>query len=176
MIIFKEWESLGLLSRRQFGTLLSAAGIAALLPQTAAAVSVTESEVIIDTPDGKCDAYFAHPSNGTAPGVLFWPDIFGLRTATRQMGKGLAEQGYSVVVVNPFYRSGKATDAPLVLPPSGPILERVKTSTATTDLTDTKAFVAWLDQRLQTRHHGSGQSAPAGGQIEGIAPHCDRRE
>ena len=40
-----------------------------------------------------------------------WPDIFGLRPAFRQMGKRLAESGYSVLVVNPFYRVKKAPTA-----------------------------------------------------------------
>ena len=69
---------------------------------------MTESEVNITTPDGTADCYFVHPASGTAPGVLFWPDIFGLRTAVRHMGKRLAESGYSVLVVNPFYRMKKA--------------------------------------------------------------------
>ena len=41
--------------------------------------------------------------------VLIWPDIFGLRPAMRSMGKRLAGSGYSVLVVNPFYRVGKPT-------------------------------------------------------------------
>jgi carboxymethylenebutenolidase len=44
-----------------------------------------------------------------AADVLVWPDIFGLRPAFRQMGKRLAESGYSVFVVNPFYR-GSASE------------------------------------------------------------------
>ena len=59
------------------------------------------------TPDGAADCYFVHPATGAAPGVLMWPDIFGLRPAFRQMGKRLAESGYAVLVVNPFYRTRK---------------------------------------------------------------------
>ena len=79
--------------------------MAFLLPRSANAVAVTESDVTIKTPDGTCDAYFVHPASGAAPGVLIWPDILGLRPAFRQMGKRLAESGYSVLVVNPFYRT-----------------------------------------------------------------------
>ena len=82
-----------------------------MLPQVANAAAVTESEVTVTTPDGTADCYFVHPSSGTAPGVLMWPDIFGLRPAFRQMGKRLAESGYSVLVVNPFYRTKKAPTA-----------------------------------------------------------------
>src|SRR5499427_5474492 len=103
----QEYESLGLVTRRQFGVMLGA-GMAMMLPQVANAVTVTESDVTVKTPDGTADCYFVHPSNGTAPGVLVWPDIFGLRPALRQMGKRLAEAGYSVLVVNPFYRTQKA--------------------------------------------------------------------
>ncbi len=83
-----------------------------MLPQVANAVAVTESDVNVTTPDGTADCYFVHPASGTAPGVLIWPDIFGLRPAFRQMGKRLAESGYSVLVVNPFYRTKKAPTAP----------------------------------------------------------------
>ena len=69
-----------------------------------------EQDVTIKTPDGTCDAYFVHVASGTAPGVLIWPDIFGLRPAFRQMGKRLAESGYSVLVVNPFYRAAESAD------------------------------------------------------------------
>src|ERR1700716_2125017 len=106
----QEWESRGLVTRRQFGVLLGA-GVAMLLPKVVNAVTVTESEVTVMTPDGTADCYFVHPATGTAPGVLVWPDIFGLRPAFRQMSKRLAESGYSVLVVNPFYRTKKAPTA-----------------------------------------------------------------
>ena len=112
------------------------------------AVDVTESEVTVTTPDGTADCYFVHPASGTAPGVLIWPDIFGLRPALRQMGRRLAETGYSVLVVNPFYRvqkaptaaSGAATPIPEVLPLAQALNE-------TTHMTDARAFISWLDQQ-----------------------------
>src|SRR5947209_4729356 len=82
-----------------------------MLPRVVNAVAVTDGDVTVTTPDGACDAYFVHPATGTAPGVLLWPDIFGLRPAMRTMGKRLAESGYSVLVVNPFYRVKKAPTA-----------------------------------------------------------------
>src|SRR6516165_8664957 len=97
------------LSRREFAAMTAAAGLSILLPHAAeAAVDVKEEDVNIKTPDGTADAYFVHPATGTAAGVIVWPDIFGLRPAFRQMGKRLAESGYSVLVVNPFYRVKKA--------------------------------------------------------------------
>src|ERR1700683_4769620 len=106
----KEFERRGQVTRRQFGILLGA-GVAMMLPRVANAAAVTESEVTVTTPDGSADCYFAHPSSGASAGVLLWPDIFGLRPAMRQMGKRLAESGYSVLVVNPFYRTQKAPTA-----------------------------------------------------------------
>ena len=143
----KWFEERGLVTRRQFGVLLGA-GVAMLLPQVANAVTVTESEVSVKTPDGTADCYFVHPSTGTAPGVLVWPDIFGLRPAFRQMGKRLAESGYSVLVVNPFYRMKKAPTAEqgAATPVQGlfPMMQSLKEPL---NMTDAKAFVGWLDQQ-----------------------------
>ncbi|HZP78831.1 MAG TPA: dienelactone hydrolase family protein [Pseudolabrys sp.] len=142
-----EFEKRGLVTRRQFGVLLSA-GACMALPQVANAVTVTESDVNITTPAGTADAYFVHPAAGTAPGVLIWPDIFGLRPAFRQMGKRLAESGYSVVVVNPFYRVKKAPTAPNgAATPVPDLLPLAKALDESVQMTDAKAFVAWLDSQ-----------------------------
>lgn len=142
----------GGLSRRRFGALTAGMGLAFTLPRLADAAEVAEQEVRIETSDGTADAYFVHPSEGAHPGVLIWPDIFGLRPAFRQMGKRLAESGYSVLVVNPFYRTRKAPtsaegadfDDPAtraaLMALSGSLDEQ-------TAQTDAKAFVAWLDSQ-----------------------------
>src|SRR5215468_3973499 len=143
----QELDASGLITRRQFGVLLGA-GVIMRLPQTPNAVKVTESEVTIKTPDGMADAYFVHPATGTAPGVLVWPDIFGLRPAFRTMGKRLAESGYSVVVVNPFYRVKKAPTAEKGAATAIPeLMPLAQAMTETTNMTDAKAFIAWLDQQ-----------------------------
>jgi carboxymethylenebutenolidase len=141
------YESRGLVTRRQFGALLGA-GVVMLLPQVANAVAVTESEIQIVTPDGTADCYFVHPASGTAPAVLMWPDIFGLRPAFRQMGKRLAESGYAVLVVNPFYRTKKApTAAAGAQTPIPELRPLAGTLNETTHMTDAKAFIGWLDQQ-----------------------------
>src|ERR1700689_4420492 len=141
----QEFEALGLVTRKQFGMMLGA-GVAMLLPQVANAATVTESEVIVTTPDGVADCYFVHPASGTAPGVLIWPDIFGLRAAFRQMGKRLAESGYSVLVVNPFYRVKKApTAAAGGATPIADVRPLAQGLNETTHMTDAKAFIGWLD-------------------------------
>jgi carboxymethylenebutenolidase len=143
----RDFEARGLVTRRQFGVLLGA-GVAMMLPKVVNAVAVTESDVDIKTPDGTCDAYFVHPATGTAAAVLIWPDIFGLRPAFRQMGKRLAESGYSVLVVNPFYRAKKA---PTAEKGGATPIDEVRPLAAglneTTHMTDAKAFIGWLDQQ-----------------------------
>jgi carboxymethylenebutenolidase len=109
---------------------------------------VTESDVNVTTPDGTADCYFVHPATGTAPGVLMWPDIFGLRPAFRTMGKRLAESGYSVLVVNPFYRKQKAPTASKGgATPIGEVMPLAQGLNTTTHITDAKAFIGWLDQQ-----------------------------
>jgi carboxymethylenebutenolidase len=140
------------LTRRDLGTLAAGVGLAMMLPRAANAVDVKESDVEIKTPDGTADAYFVHPAAGAAAGVLVWPDILGLRPAFRQMGKRLAEQGYAVLTVNPFYRQKKA---PVV--PAGAsfadqatrdaVMPLARALNATTHTTDAKAFIAWLDSQ-----------------------------
>jgi carboxymethylenebutenolidase len=143
----QQYEALGLVTRRQFGVLLGA-GITMMLPAVANAVAVTDGDVIVTTPDGTCDGYFVHPATGTAAGVLLWPDIFGLRPAMRQMGKRLAESGYSVLVVNPFYRVKKAPTADNgAATPIQQLMPLARALNETTQTTDAKAFVAWLDQQ-----------------------------
>jgi carboxymethylenebutenolidase len=142
-----EFEKNGLVTRRQFGVLLGA-GMAMMLPQVANAVAVTESDVTVKTPDGTADCYFVHPTTGTAPGVLVWPDIFGLRPAFRQMGKRLAETGYSVLVVNPFYRVKKAPTAEAgSKTPIPQLMPLAQALNETTQMTDARAFIGWLNQQ-----------------------------
>jgi len=146
----KKYQAGAGLTRRQFGALSVGVGVGMLLPSVANALTVTESEVDVKTPDGTADCYFVHPSTGAYAGVVIWPDILGLRPAFRQIGKRLAESGYSVLVVNPFYRSKRA---PIV--PAGASFadQAVRSSVtplaqalnATTHVTDAKAFVAFLD-------------------------------
>jgi carboxymethylenebutenolidase len=142
-----DYEAKGLVTRRQFGVLLGA-GVAMMLPRVVNAVTVTDGDVTITTPDGSCDAYFVHPASGTAPGVLLWPDIFGRRPAMHQMAKRLAESGFSVLVVNPFYRSQKApTAAKGAATPIQELMPLARALNETTNMTDAKAFIAWLDQQ-----------------------------
>jgi carboxymethylenebutenolidase len=140
------------LSRRQFGAVSAGVGVAMLLPRAADAQTVTESDVNVKTPDGTADCYFVHPAKGAAAGVVIWPDILGLRPAFRQMGKRLAESGYAVLVVNPFYRAAKAPIVPEGATFADPVVKQkvfplAGTLNATTHTTDARAFVAFLDSQ-----------------------------
>jgi carboxymethylenebutenolidase len=140
-----KYEARGLVTRKQFGAMLGA-GVAMMLPQSANAVTVDEGDVTVATPDGSADCYFVHPATGTAPAVLVWPDIFGLRPAFRKMGKRLAESGYAVLVVNPFYRVKKAPTADAGTATSiQDLMPLARALNETTQTTDAKAFIAWLD-------------------------------
>ena len=137
------------LTRRQFGAVSAGAGLAMLLPRAANAQAVTESEIDVTTPDGVADCYFVHPASGMHPGVLIWPDAFGLRPAKRQMARRLAESGYSVLVVNQYYRSQRA---PIVSSTnfaevSDTVRPLMATLNADTHMRDARAFVSFLDSQ-----------------------------
>ena len=104
------------LSRRDFVAMSLAAGLAAAAGSASAAdLPVVETQVEVKTSDGVCDAAFIHPASGAHPGVLIWPDAFGLRPAMRDIARRIAAEGYSVLVPNPFYRLAKA---PVIQDPS----------------------------------------------------------
>lgn len=140
------------LTRRQFSKATAGAALTAMLPPVANAAAVSERDVVVKTPDGEADCYFVHPSEGRHAAVVIWPDILGLRPAFRMMGKRLAESGYSVLVVNPFYRKEKS---PVV--PDGAsfqdesvrnkVIPLMRSLTPETHNTDAKAFIAWLDEQ-----------------------------
>jgi len=100
------------LTRRKFGKLGAGAALATMLPPVANAQDVVEQEVLIDMQGGKADAYFIHPAEGQHAAVIIWPDVMGIRPAFRSMGKRLAQSGYAVLVVNPYYRMVKGQVTP----------------------------------------------------------------
>jgi carboxymethylenebutenolidase len=73
------------------------------------AATAVEQAVSIPTGDGQCDGFLYHPATGTHPGIIVWPDIAGLRDAYKLWAKRLAGEGYSVLLVNHYYRTAKAS-------------------------------------------------------------------
>ena len=140
------------LSRRAFAATGALAGLAACtsMESGAAAASLTESMVQIQTPDGTIDAFFVHPAK-KAPAVILWPDIAGLREVKKQMARRLAGEGYAVLVANPYYRDVPApqfADFADFMKQNG--FEKVtpwrtKGTAPAAINRDAKALVAWLD-------------------------------
>jgi carboxymethylenebutenolidase len=140
----------GELTRRKFGAMALGAGMVVALPRLANAADTSGAEIDITTPAGTADAYFVHPTQGKHPGVLIWPDIFGLRPAFKQMATRLAESGYAVLVINPFYRTQRAPTAPEHPDFNDPatrsaLMSLANSLTPETAAVDAAAFVAFLD-------------------------------
>ncbi len=140
------------LTRRQFSIAGAGAALSLLLPPVANALDVVEQDVTIETPDGEADCYFVHPTEGRHAAVIVWPDIVSIRPAFRAMGKRLAESGYSVLVVNPYYRTHKGQIVPDGKTFRDPgirdlLMPHARSLSPDTCVSDGRAYVAWLDQQ-----------------------------
>ena len=113
---------------------------------------MVREEVVVTTPDGNADCYFAAPAGVRSPGVIIWPDILGLRPAFRLMAERLAQAGYAVIVVNPYYRQ---TPAPVVAEGATfgdpavreKLIPMARALTAATQTTDALAIASYLFKR-----------------------------
>jgi carboxymethylenebutenolidase len=150
-------------TRRSAVLTLSSAAVVAGLPTAALAANVTETDVMVPTPDGSADAALFHPAgSGSWPAVLMWPDILGLRPVFRDMGRRLAAAGYTVLVPNPFYRTRRApivTGAFDFNDPKQvqPLMSLKATLTDSAIDKDAAAFITFLDKQKQTnRGKGAG--------------------
>jgi len=140
------------MNRRDFNKLAVGATVMMMLPPVANALDVVGHDVLVKTPDGESDCYFVHPVKGRYPAVIIWPDILGLRPAFRMMGERLAKSGYSVLVVNPYYRSARS---PVIEAGASfqdeqtrnIVLPYYRALSAETNVTDAKAYVTFLDQQ-----------------------------
>ena len=140
------------MTRREFSMRSAGVAMAMMLPPLANAVEVVEQEVLVETPDGVADCYFVHPAEGAHAAVIVWPDIMGIRTSFRMIGKRLAATGYSALVVNPYYRTAKG---PVIADGesfSNPevrerLMPHARSLSPETCVSDGRAFVAFLDQQ-----------------------------
>jgi len=140
------------LSRREFNKRGAGAALVMMLPPVANALDVVEQDVMVETPDGMADCYFVHPASGKHAGVIVWPDIVSIRPAFRAMGKRLAESGYSVLVVNPYYRTVKGQVVPDGKTFRDPgirelLMPHAQSLSPETCVMDGRAFVEYLDQQ-----------------------------
>lgn len=144
------------ITRRQFNQMTAAAALASVSLPTFADDSMSEADVMVSTPDGTADCYFVHPLQGKHAAVIVWPDIFGLRPAYRQMGKRLAQSGYSVLVVNPYYREARSPVVPADTSreETWPVVRGLAgTLSAETTVTDATAFIEFLDSQASVDMH-----------------------
>ena len=140
------------LTRREFNKRGAGAALAMMLPPVANALDVVEQDVMVETPDGMADCYFVHPASGKHAAVIVWPDIVSIRPAFRAMGKRLAESGYSVLVVNPYYRTHKGQIVPDGKGFRDPgirelLMPHARSLSPETCVTDGRAFVDYLDRQ-----------------------------
>lgn len=140
-------------SRRDFASLAAGAGLAAIAASPAyAAPDVIEAAVNVPTPDGLCDAFLYRPATGKHPGIVMWPDIAGLREAYKVTARRLAAAGYTVLLVNHYYRTAHAPLLNTITEwrtPAG--AEKLKPAIAALNpqriTSDAVAFAAFLDKQ-----------------------------
>jgi carboxymethylenebutenolidase len=151
------------LSRREFTTLTVAAGVnaatgviaatgvtAATRASAAEVAAVNDTDVVVKTPSGDCDAALLQPRTGRWPAVILFPDIFGVRPTMRAMARSLAGEGYAVLIPNPYYRMTKAPgigpDFDFGNPADRARLEALRAPlTGEAVMQDAAAYVAFLD-------------------------------
>jgi carboxymethylenebutenolidase len=142
-------------SRRTFmvGT---AATVMLTSASAGAQAKVVEKDVNVPMASGVSDSALFYPEGkGPWPAVLVWTDILGLRPVFREMGKRLAAEGYVVLVPNPFYRNAKAPVVDGSFDFSKPedrakVMPLAAALTADANISDAKAYTAFLDQQPQT--------------------------
>ncbi|MEV4437299.1 dienelactone hydrolase family protein [Streptomyces sp. NPDC049585] len=122
----------------------------------------------IPTADGLADAFAAFPDHGDRhPGVLMYPDGFGIRPVLREMAHALARHGYYVLVPNLFHRHGPAPvielpehigeeARPRVMAELMPLIEA---HTAERSLSDADAYLGFLTAQPEV---GAGPVAVTG--------------
>jgi carboxymethylenebutenolidase len=148
----KEFLDRKRVTRREFNIRSSGVALAMLLPAVSNALDIVEQDVMVATPDGEADCYFVHPASGSHAAVIVWPDIVGIRPAFRMMGERLAESGYSVLVVNPYYRTAHGAVVPEGKTFGDPgireiLMPHARSLSPETCVTDGRAFVDFLDNQ-----------------------------
>ncbi|TAD75335.1 MAG: dienelactone hydrolase family protein [Sphingomonadales bacterium] len=146
------------INRRQFGALTGAAALAACASGESEIYAqgtqpgLKERGVSFATPDGTMDGFFVQPESGNHPAVILWPDIASIREAKRNIARKLAQAGYAVLVVNPYYRDVTGEQfADFAAFVSGGGFQKVGPwrgkLNAEAVMRDAKAVVDWLDRQ-----------------------------
>ena len=144
-------------TRRGFtvGASAAVASTSLVLPACATPIetgemTLTETEVSLTTPAGEADGLFIHPSEGAHAAIIMWPDIHGVRPAFFDMARRLATSGYSVLAMNPYYRTmnGRLFEqGQTIRDPGGRelVMPHYSALSPETVVVDTEAYVSWLD-------------------------------
>ncbi|MEU0254157.1 dienelactone hydrolase family protein [Streptomyces sp. NPDC006184] len=124
--------------------------------------------------DPVCPARNSNRANGERhPGVLMYPDGFGIRPVLREMARELAAHGYYVLVPNLFYRHGPA---PVIALPEhigeearpavfAQLMPLIEAHTAERVLRDADAYLRFLTTQPEV---GAGPVAVTGYCIGGL--------
>ena len=120
-------------------------------------LEVVETNVDIKTPDGTCDAAFFHPPTGSHPGVIIWPDAFGLRPVTSRDGQAPGRQAIrysSESVLSSRESAGRRrmprTSTSAIRPArQAHAADGIESARTAAVERDAPAFVAWLDSQRQ---------------------------
>jgi carboxymethylenebutenolidase len=120
---------------------------------------VAEKTIRIDTGDGRCTTFIAHPDGeGPFPVVMFYMDASGIREELRDMARRIAGHGYYTVLPDFYYRFGdNVSFDPAKLSPGSEEMNRMfATMGKLSDdmvIADTQAIL----------HHVAGDAAAASG-------------
>lgn len=138
---------------------------------------MSKREIEIKTQDGTAKA---HLFEGGAAGVIVYMDAFGLRPAMDEIGEGLADEGYTVLVPDLFYRKAPygPFDAKTAFDNDDTRTQLMGLITGTTqEMTqrDTAAFLAALDAAGATGPVGTVGYCMGGGRaLNAAATYPDR--
>ncbi|MEO1187823.1 MAG: dienelactone hydrolase family protein [Pseudomonadota bacterium] len=145
------------ITRRGFtvGASVAVASTSLILPACASPIetgeqTLTETAVTVPTPDGEADGLFIHPSEGAHAAIIMWPDIHGVRPAFFDMARRLATSGYSVLAMNPYYRTMNGRlfeEGQTIRDPGGRelVMPHYSALSPETVIVDSQAFIDWLD-------------------------------
>jgi carboxymethylenebutenolidase len=112
----------------------------------------------IKSRDGDCPAYISRPGGtGPWPAVIMYMDAIGIRPAMLGLGERLATYGYLVLLPDVYYRGGAYEPMTFATFRDSELRKRFR-DTATPDnvMSDTRAFIDYLDAQPDVRHGGIG--------------------
>jgi carboxymethylenebutenolidase len=117
-----------------------------------------DAGVTISTRDGSAPALLFRPEGvaGPWPAIILYTDAFGIRPASEQMSRRLAQGGYLVLLPDLFYRSGPS--APMIpaevlgdAERREALMQRLGNLDRDAKVSDARAFIAFLSSHPDVR-------------------------